>query len=33
VQVVRTGLVKVRDGMPVVIDNKVELNDTEIAGE
>ncbi|MFW2372305.1 MAG: efflux RND transporter periplasmic adaptor subunit [Gammaproteobacteria bacterium] len=33
VQVVRTGLVKVRDGMPVVIDNQVELNDAEIRGE
>lgn len=32
-QVVRTGLVKVRDGMPVVIDNKVALDDGEISGE
>lgn len=32
-QVVRTGLVKIRDGMPVTIDNKVELNDAEIKGE
>lgn len=32
-QVVRTGLVKLRDGMPVKIDNQVELNDAEIAGE
>jgi membrane fusion protein (multidrug efflux system) len=33
VQVVRTGLVKLRDGMPVKIDNQVELNDAEIDGE
>ena len=32
-QVVRTGLVKLRDGMPVNIDNKVMLNDAEIKGE
>ena len=32
-QVVRTGLVKLRDGMPVMIDNNVELNDAEIKGE
>jgi len=32
-QVVRTGLVKLRDGMSVKIDNKVELNDAEIQGE
>ena len=31
--VVRTGLVKLRDGMPVQIDNQVELNDAEIKGE
>lgn len=32
-QVVRTGLVKLRDGIPVKIDNQVELNDAEITGE
>lgn len=32
-RVVRTGLVKLRDGMPVKIDNRVELNDAEISGE
>ncbi len=32
-QVVRTGLVKLRDGMPVQIDNKIEMNDAEIKGE
>jgi membrane fusion protein (multidrug efflux system) len=32
-QVVRTGLVKLRDGMPVKIDNQVPLNDAEISGE
>lgn len=32
-QVVRTGLVKLRDGMPVKIDNSVKLDDAEIAGE
>ncbi|MDH5436267.1 MAG: efflux transporter periplasmic adaptor subunit, partial [Gammaproteobacteria bacterium] len=32
-QVVRTGLVKLRDGMPVKIDNSVQLNDAEIQGE
>lgn len=32
-QVVRAGLVKLRDGAPVVIDNKVELKDAEIKGE
>jgi len=32
-QVVRTGLVKLRDGMPVKIDNKIELNDAEIKSE
>lgn len=32
-QVVRTGLIKLRDGMPVKIDNKVVLNDAEIKGE
>ncbi|TNF34150.1 MAG: efflux RND transporter periplasmic adaptor subunit [Gammaproteobacteria bacterium] len=32
-QVVRTGLVKLRDGMPVNIDNQVQLNDAEIKGE
>ena len=32
-QVVRTGLVKLRDGMPVKIDNSVQLNDAEIEGE
>jgi len=31
-QVVRAGLVKLRDGQPVIIDNSVEL-DTEITGE
>lgn len=29
-RVVRTGLIKLRDGMPVTIDNQVELNDAEI---
>ncbi|MGD8999677.1 MAG: efflux RND transporter periplasmic adaptor subunit [Granulosicoccaceae bacterium] len=33
VQVVRTGLVKLRDGMPVKIDNQVKLDDAEIGGE
>ena len=32
-QVVRAGLVKLRDGMPVNIDNQVQLNDAEISGE
>ena len=32
-QVVRTGLVKLRDGMPVMVDNQVELNDAEIRSE
>ena len=32
-RVVRTGLVKLRDGMSVKIDNQVELNDAEISGE
>ena len=32
-QVVRAGLVKLRDGMPVQIDNKIEMNDAEIKGE
>lgn len=32
-QVVRAGLVKLRDGMPVKVDNSVELNDAEISGE
>jgi len=32
-QVVRTGLVKLRDGAPVAIDNKVPLNDQEIKKE
>ena len=32
-QVVRTGLVKVRDGMAVVIDNQVVLDDAEIGRE
>ena len=32
-QVVRTGLVKLRDGMPVKIDNSIPLNDEEISGE
>jgi membrane fusion protein (multidrug efflux system) len=32
-QAVRTGLVKLRDGAPVTIDNKVELKDAEIKGE
>lgn len=32
-EVVRTGLVKLRDGMAVKIDNQVSLNDAEISGE
>ncbi len=32
-EVVRTGLVKLRDGMQVQIDNQVSLNDAEISGE
>lgn len=32
-QVVRTGLVKLRDGAPVTIDNQVKLDDKEIKGE
>ncbi|HEY9052530.1 MAG TPA: efflux RND transporter periplasmic adaptor subunit [Gammaproteobacteria bacterium] len=32
-QVVRTGLIKLRDGMPVKIDNQVKLNDAEIKSE
>lgn len=32
-QVVRAGLVKLRDGVPVKIDNQVKLNDKEISGE
>jgi membrane fusion protein (multidrug efflux system) len=32
-QVVRTGLVKLRDGMAIKINNAVELNDAEIQGE
>jgi membrane fusion protein (multidrug efflux system) len=32
-QVVRAGLVKLRDGMPVTIDNSVELNDGEVSQE
>ena len=32
-QVVRTGLVKLRDGIPVKIDNQVQLNDKVISGE
>ncbi len=32
-QVVRTGLVKLRDGAPVKIDNQVKLNDQEITKE
>lgn len=32
-QVVRVGLVKLRDGLPVAIDNKVELNDGEVRQE
>lgn len=32
-RVVRTGLVKLRDGMPVQIDNKIEMNDAEIKSE
>jgi membrane fusion protein (multidrug efflux system) len=32
-KVVRTGLVKLRDGMPVKIDNQVKLDDAEITGE
>ena len=33
VQVVRAGLVKLRDNIPIKIDNQVELNDAEIPGE
>ncbi|MFA5627911.1 MAG: efflux RND transporter periplasmic adaptor subunit [Thiohalomonadaceae bacterium] len=32
-QVVRTGLVKLRDGIPIVIDNSIELNDSEAPQE
>lgn len=32
-QVVRAGLVKVRDGIPVKIDNQVKLNDAEVKSE
>jgi len=32
-QVVRTGLVKLRDAMAVKVDNQIELNDAEIRGE
>jgi membrane fusion protein (multidrug efflux system) len=32
-QVVRTGLVKLRDGIPVRIDNQVKLDDKGIGGE
>jgi membrane fusion protein (multidrug efflux system) len=32
-RVVRTGLVKLRDGIPVKIDNQVPLNDAELGGE
>lgn len=32
-QVVRSGLVKLRDGVPVVIDNTIELNDDEVVKE
>jgi len=32
-QVVRTGLVKLRDGIPVKVDNQVQLNDKVISGE
>jgi membrane fusion protein (multidrug efflux system) len=32
-QVVRAGLIKLRDGMPVKIDNRVELNDAELTRE
>ena len=32
-KVVRTGLVKLRDGIPVKIDNQVQLNDKVISGE
>lgn len=32
-QVVRTGLVKLRDGIPVKIDNQVQLDDKVISGE
>lgn len=31
--VVRAGMVKLRDGIPVKIDNQVQLNDTEISGQ
>jgi len=32
-RIVRAGLVKLRDGMPVQVDNKIELNDAELTGE
>ncbi len=32
-QVVRAGLVKLREGMPIKIDNSVELQDAEVRGE
>ena len=32
-RVVRTGLVKLREGMPIKIDNSVELQDAEVHGE
>ncbi len=32
-QVVRTGLVKLRDGQPVTIDNRIELIDAEVTTE
>lgn len=32
-RVVRAGLVKLRDGMPITIDNQVELQDARISGE
>lgn len=33
IEVVRTGLVKLRDGMPVKVDNQVKLDDATISGE
>jgi len=32
-RVVRAGLVKLREGMPIKIDNSVELQDAEVRGE
>ena len=33
IEVVRTGLVKLRDGIPVKVDNQVKLDDATISGE